>query len=134
MSPTIVLQPSLADGVFSRRVRAVVGANGGPAIITAVAQVLVNALYRGVEPRDAVGRARVHHQYSPNKVQAEDWQMLDGGWERVAAAVLGGLRARGHAVELGRRHGNVQLVLQDLDTLALTGVSDRRKSGRPAGV
>ena len=40
MSPTIVLQDSLSNGTVAPTVRAVVGASGGPRIISSTLQVL----------------------------------------------------------------------------------------------
>lgn len=134
MSPTIVLQPGFAaDGTPATVVRAVVGASGGPRIISTVLQVLVRALLRGDDAAAAVGLPRLHHQYVPNIVHAEDYEMLDGGWEVVPNATVEGLRLRGHRVERWARHGVAQLVLQDPDTRVLHAVSDRRKGGAPAG-
>ena len=61
MSPTIVLQDALQpDGTPRRRgVRAVVGASGGPRIISGVFQVLANALLLGKGAADAVSAPRM---------------------------------------------------------------------------
>jgi gamma-glutamyltranspeptidase len=75
-------------------------------------QVLVNALWRGSSASDAVGLPRLHHQFLPNKVFAENWQMGDGGWQTVPPVVVDGLRARGHEVERWTKHATTQLVLQ----------------------
>jgi gamma-glutamyltranspeptidase len=139
MSPTIVLQPGqpvLAGGPDSGEVatiRAVVGASGGPRIISTTLQVLVNALLRGSDAAAAVGSPRLHHQFIPNVVYAEDYEMLDGGWEIVPNSTLNGLRLRGHDVRTWNHHGVSQLVLHDPDSRTLYAVSDRRKGGMPAG-
>ena len=133
MAPTIVLQEALRDGSAAPTVRAVVGASGGPRIISCTFQVLANALLRGTSAADAVGRPRLHHQFVPNLVHAEEWQALDGSWEVLPLQVVEGLRARGHAVRRDNAHATTQLVLQEPDSGALHAVSDRRKSGRPAG-
>ena len=136
MSPTIVLQDALQpDGTPRRRgVRAVVGASGGPRIISGVFQVLANALLLGKGAADAVGAPRMHHQFLPNVAFAEDWELEHyGGSERVPLSVLEGLRARGHEVQTWAIHATTQLIEQDLDTGELHAVSDRRKGGVPAG-
>ncbi len=134
MSPTIVLAPALTPRAEPTvALRAVVGASGGPRIISAVLQVLLNSLVRGKTAAEAVGAPRLHHQLIPNVVRAEDWTMLDGGSEVVDEAVVAGLRLRGHVVEEWSKHAATQAVMEDTDTRALTAVSDRRKGGLPAG-
>ncbi|HYD00535.1 MAG TPA: gamma-glutamyltransferase, partial [Phycisphaerales bacterium] len=63
MTPTIVLD---AEGV-----EAVAGASGGPRIITATTQALLNALVRGDDAPTAVGRPRLHHQWLPDTLMLE---------------------------------------------------------------
>ena len=134
MSPTIVLQQGVeSDGTVATMLRAVAGASGGPRIISSVVHVLVNSLLLGRTAEDAVGLPRTHHQFLPNAVRYEDWRMLDGGEEIVPPSVVRGLAERGHVVEAWAKHGVCQLITQDLDTRTLHAVSDRRKSGQPAG-
>lgn len=81
MSPTIVVK----DG----KLRAVVGTPGGATITTTVAQI-VRALVDYGRPLDEAVRApRVHHQWLPDRV------VVEPGAE---AAIIEGLRARGHEV------------------------------------
>jgi gamma-glutamyltranspeptidase/glutathione hydrolase len=63
MSPTIVLDH---DAVYL-----VVGAQGGPAIITAVWQVLSNVVDFHMAVGDAVAAARFHHQHMPDHIMLE---------------------------------------------------------------
>ena len=138
MAPTIVLQDALsADGTIQQEaVRAVVGASGGPRIISGTLQVLSNVLLRGRSAAGAVSEPRMHHQYLPNVAHAEDWAPRHYGSDEratVPVAVVDGLRARGHEVERWASHATTQLVEQDLDTSVLHAVSDRRKGGVPAG-
>ena len=116
--------------------RAVVGGSGGPRIISGTLQVLSNLLLRGRSAADAVREPRMHHQYLPNVAYAEDWAPRHYGGDAratVPAAVVDGLRARGHEVERWASHATTQLIEQDLDTSQLRAVSDRRKGGVPAG-
>ena len=133
MSPTIVLQEQAVNGVLTPAVRAVVGASGGPRIISTVVQVLIRLLLRGSGALAAVNMPRVHHQFIPNVVYAEDWETLDKTVEAIPQYIIDGLRERGHVVETWAKHGVAQLVVQDLDTGELHAVSDHRKSGVPAG-
>lgn len=131
MSPTVVLDANQNPP----RVVAVAGASGGPRIITAVAQVLLNVLARGMSPLDAVVAPRVHHQLVPNVVFAEslDGTVGDGAPRRVDAATAAALRKRGHVVEFSSENTAVaQLIVVDGDTDAVHAVSDARKGGAPA--
>eukprot|EP00966_Prymnesium_polylepis_P060644 1407301-Prymnesium_polylepis.1 len=109
MSPTIVLQDALVGNATQPSVRAVVGASGGPRIISATVQVLANALLRGAAPADAVGWPRLHHQFLPNVAFAEAFTMADGGRQEVPPTVVDGLRARAHDVRRWARHATTQL-------------------------
>ena len=63
MTPTIVVK----DG----KLRAVVGSPGGPTIITTVAQIVMQLIDHGRPLDDAVGAARVHHQWMPDQITYE---------------------------------------------------------------
>jgi gamma-glutamyltranspeptidase/glutathione hydrolase len=115
MSPTIVLEngnPVLA-----------VGASGGPRIITATLQVLLNVIEYGMEPGRAVGQPRLHHQWQPPDLSVNDYPAGD--------PVVQGLLERGHVLSDARRIAIVQAIRIMGDRLI--GASDRRKGGRPAG-
>lgn len=128
MSPTIVVDP-VAGAVV-----AAAGASGGPRIITATAQVLLDVLARGASPLEAVEAPRVHHQLTPNKVFAEAQRILGTGeWRNVSDATAEALRRRGHEVTFSDvATATTQLVTVDLETGRVHAVSDARKGGRPA--
>src|ERR1044071_3416603 len=63
MSPTIVEK----DG----KPTYVLGSPGGPRIITAVAETLINIIDFGLAPEDAVAAARFHHQWLPDTLYVE---------------------------------------------------------------
>jgi len=63
MSPTIVVKEG--------RVIAVVGAAGGPRIITQVVCVLINLIDLRLSPLAALAEPRVHHQWRPDKLWIE---------------------------------------------------------------
>ena len=86
MAPTIVLD---TDG----SVLMLVGGRGGPRIITAVAQAIVNVIDHRMTLADAMGAPRVHHQALPDRLTFEK-----GG---VDAAVVEELMKRGYAAEPG---------------------------------
>ncbi len=115
MSPTIVLrdgEPYLA-----------VGASGGPRIITATLQTILNVIDLGYTPGAAVRRPRLHHQWQPDEVYRNDWPADD-------PAIVGLVR-RGHKVSADKSGAVVQALRIEQGTY--TGVSDPRKGGRPAG-
>jgi gamma-glutamyltranspeptidase / glutathione hydrolase len=63
MTPTIILK----DG----KPFLVLGAPGGPMIITAVLQVILNVIDFGMNVQDAVDFPRIHHQWKPDRLNTE---------------------------------------------------------------
>jgi gamma-glutamyltranspeptidase / glutathione hydrolase len=82
MTPTIVLK--------NGRPLIVTGSPGGSRIITTVLQVIVNVLDRRMDAAAAVSAPRIHHQWSPDRVLAEQGLPND---------IVTALEARGHKVE-----------------------------------
>ena len=119
MSPTVVLD---RDGA----VVAVGGASGGPRIITATLQALLNALHFGMGAADAVSRPRLHHQWLPEVLYAEPRLYDRGGFAAP-------MRERGHALERADDLGAVQLIVRGADGSGWRAASDPRKGGAPAG-
>jgi gamma-glutamyltranspeptidase/glutathione hydrolase len=70
----------------------VVGAAGGARIITAVAQIVSNAVDFGMSLRDAMNAPRFHAQDYPDRIE-----ITPGDSAAAAAAVI--LKKRGHTVE-----------------------------------
>lgn len=64
MTPTIVRDKE-------QNVRLVLGAAGGPRIITSVYQTLINRIQFGMSLVDAVAAPRIHHQWRPQNVRFE---------------------------------------------------------------
>ncbi|MBC6952837.1 MAG: gamma-glutamyltransferase [Leptolyngbya sp. PLA2] len=120
MSPTIVLD---AEG----RVEAVAGAAGGPRIITATAQCLLNALVRGLDAGHAVAAPRLHHQWLPDRLLYE----TSGAADSEHNALIGALAARGHDVERTGGIGVAQLIVRTSE--GWHAACDPRHGGRPAG-
>ncbi|MCH8251500.1 MAG: gamma-glutamyltransferase [Planctomycetes bacterium] len=114
MSPTIVLKD---DRPFL-----LLGASGGPRIISSVLNVMLNVLDAGMTLEEAVAAPRMHHQWQPNEVYFDMAPLRT----RVTA-----LEARGHVVSQRRRGGVIQAILRVGDKWV--GASDPRKGGRPAG-
>ncbi len=115
MSPTIVEQ----DGVPIL----VLGASGGPRIISSVVQVLLAILWFGDAPVEALTRSRVHHQWLPDVVYVED--------KYRDIALENALRHFGYSIKARTNIGVVQVIQSD--TKYLKPASDPRKGGKPAG-
>jgi gamma-glutamyltranspeptidase/glutathione hydrolase len=114
MTPTIVTRDGLAEFV--------VGASGGPRIITATLQVLWRMSEWGETPRKAVQAPRLHHQWMPRRLNVE--QGFDAGIRRA-------LDQLGHPVQTGDEGAVVQAAART--QTGLRAASDPRKHGRPAG-
>jgi len=116
MSPTIVLEGG--------RAIAVAGASGGPRIISATLQSLVDVLLYDMTAGEALARPRFHHQWMPHVLVVED--------EWPDASALQALRSFGHVIEFRQDSiGNVQVIVVRSD--AVHAASDPRSIGRPAG-
>ncbi|MFL5465884.1 MAG: gamma-glutamyltransferase [Gemmatimonadaceae bacterium] len=83
MSPTIVLDPK-------GHLLLVTGARGGPRIISATSQIILNVIDHRMSLADAMNAPRVHHQSLPDSIQLET-----GGFE---PAVMERLREMGHFI------------------------------------
>jgi gamma-glutamyltranspeptidase/glutathione hydrolase len=86
MSPTIVLDPK-------GNLLLVTGARGGPRIISATSQIILDVIDHRMSLADAMSAPRVHHQALPDSIRVEK-----GGFR---AEVLARLRAMGHSVYEG---------------------------------
>ncbi|MEE9158566.1 MAG: gamma-glutamyltransferase, partial [Gammaproteobacteria bacterium] len=98
------------------------GTPGGSRIIT---MVLLAALdfAAGKGPVSWVGLPRYHHQYLPDEVQFEPGALDE--FDQI------GLARRGHTLrELNRPYGNMQAILWDAKTGAITAASDPRGEGQ----
>lgn len=114
MSPTIVAHNGAPILVL--------GASGGPRIISSVVQVLLNVLWFGDEPIDALERPRLHHQWLPDRIDFEP---------EFKTTIRKSLELKGHNAG-NRGHIGVVQVIQ-IDGHALKPSSDPRKGGMPSG-
>jgi gamma-glutamyltranspeptidase/glutathione hydrolase len=83
MSPTIVLDPR-------GNLLLVTGARGGPRIISATSQIILNVIDHRMSLADAMSAPRIHHQSLPDSIRVEA-----GGFDR---SVIARLTAMGHQV------------------------------------
>jgi gamma-glutamyltranspeptidase / glutathione hydrolase len=102
------------------------GSPGGPRIITAVLQVIVNVADHGMNLQEAIDAPRIHHQWSPDEIY----------WEKfgVSIDVRSALEARGHRFRAKPvALGDVQGVMIESPGGIRLGASDPRLGGAPAG-
>ena len=116
MTPTIVLDPQ-------SKLFMVLGAPGGPRIITAVYHVISNVIDHHMSLAMAVEAPRAHHQALPDTIALER-----GGW---TPAVLDSLRAMGHGLHEWGYHALVMAI--ERGPAGWIGVADPRSGGNAAG-
>ncbi len=116
MTPTIVLR----DG----KLYMVVGAPGGSRIVTAVMQVILNAVDFGMNAQDAVDYPRFHHQWKPDKLY------LEKGFSPDTVALL---KARGHDVDYSPAVVVARVEAIIIDNGWIMGGSDGRGTGKASG-
>lgn len=115
MSPTIVQkdgQPVL-----------VIGAAGGPTIISQVLLGVIRTLDFGQTPQQALAAPRFHHQWQPDQLRIEP---------TVPAATRSALEKRGHVLNVTSGIGVTQAVTRSADG-TFSGAADPRSGGSAAG-
>ena len=110
MSPTIVFR----DG----RVMLVTGTHGGSRIITMVLQIISNVIDHEMNIAEAVAAPRIHHQWLPDRVDAE---------RGLSPDTIRLLEARGHKIVVGRTFGSANSIMVTPE--GLTGAADPRQRG-----
>jgi gamma-glutamyltranspeptidase / glutathione hydrolase len=111
MSPTIILQGD--------RPELILGAAGGPRIISATLQTIINVLDFHMPVKEAVEAPRIHHQWIPEEINAE---------AKLAPETKKSLERRGHTVKERTSLGVVQAILAKRSKV--TGAADSRKEER----
>ncbi len=102
------------------------GSPGSQTIPNSVLQVIVNLIDFKMSLRDAVEYPRIHHQYLPDRVDAEPGAMVLDVAEK--------LRAMGHALNPKlRSQGDIHAVAVEPGTGWRIGWSDGRRGGRALG-
>ena len=116
MSPTIVLDAS-------GKVVLVAGSPGGPRIISATFQTILNYLAFKMPIDQAVHSLRIHHQWMPDVLRVEKGLLTEKTQKT--------LETMGHKIEIVDRIGDVQAIARSED--GWTAVSDTRAEGMPSG-
>ena len=111
MAPTIILR--------GNRPELVVGAAGGPRIITATLQTIVNILDFAMPVTSAVSSPRVHHQWLPDRLNIEP---------KINPDTKRALEQRGHVLREQTSLGVVQAITWD--GAKVNGAADPRKVER----
>ncbi len=117
MTPTLVLkagQPFMA-----------VGGAGGPKIITATLQTIINVIDFGANIQQAISDPRVHHQWVPNYLYMDP---------DISPDCAQSLHRMGHKVSRRWVSSSVQGVMVDLETGMMYGGADPRSGGSAMGL
>jgi gamma-glutamyltranspeptidase/glutathione hydrolase len=111
MTPTILME--------NDRPMLIVGGAGGPRIINAVLQTILNVLDFHMPVDKAVEAPRIHHQWMPNELSME---------QKMPAEARLSLERRGHSVRERENLGIVQAILARNGRVS--GKADPRKEER----
>jgi gamma-glutamyltranspeptidase / glutathione hydrolase len=115
MTPTIAVD---GDG----RVRVVVGAAGGPTIISATAQVLLNVVDWKLDAQAAVAAPRIHDQWFPDELRVEP---------EIVRDVVDNLTRRGHKVQEAAHIGTANVLVRT--DRGIEAGAEPRSPSAPAG-
>ncbi len=118
MTPTIVVkdnQPFL-----------ILGAAGGPTIITAVAQIMLNVINFGRNIQQAVDMPRIHHQWLPDQIYYENHGLVQD--------VLDNLSQKGHKLfERPGTYSEANAIFYYPETGIFFGAPDPRREAAAVG-
>ena len=119
MSPVLVLNRDKTPWVA-------LGSPGSQTIPNTVLQVIVNMIDFKMSLRDAIEYPRIHHQGTPDRIDAEPGALV--------REVADKLRAMGHTVGAAlRSQGDVHAVAVEPKTGMRLGWSDGRRGGKAIG-
>lgn len=145
MSPTMVFREAIADNnntdlatlSILGPLLMVLGASGGPKIITAVTQVLLNHILMGMPLLESLIHPRLHDQlvyHNAAVTTTENAKVLEDALTiEVSERTRNALTTRGHEILDIDYTGTVQVVSIDSETGRLSAACDPRKGGSPAG-
>lgn len=116
MTPTIVLK----DG----KLYLVLGAEGGPTIITTVANILMGVVDFGLDIQGSVNAPRFHHQWLPDELRLED---------RISPDTVRLLKNKGHKIQTEHFWADAECIAIDPKTNERLGAPDGRNNGKAVG-
>lgn len=116
MSPVVVTK--------NNETRMVLGAAGGPRIITAVIQNFLNIAVFGMTPNQAISAYRFHHQWIPDRLTMEEFT-FSTDTQRI-------LETKGHTLHFMNAIGRSHILMVD-DKGIRYGAPDPRGDGFTAG-
>jgi gamma-glutamyltranspeptidase/glutathione hydrolase len=119
--PLSSMTPTIAVDDLGR-VQVVVGAAGGPTIISATTQVLLNVVDWKLDPQAAVAAPRIHDQWFPDVLAVEP---------EVARDVVDGLTRRGHKVQEAPHIGTANVLVRT--DKGIEAGAEPRSPSSPAG-
>jgi hypothetical protein len=114
MSPTIVLGDA--------GVELVAGAAGGPRIISATLQILLDVLAFGLDAGQAIAAPRIHHQWEPDELYYE---------ASLPTEIVRALNRAGHITKPRVDIGKANVIVRS--PAGLDAAADPRSGGCPAG-
>jgi gamma-glutamyltranspeptidase/glutathione hydrolase len=118
MAPTMVLK----DG----RLWLVLGAEGGPTIITSVANIIVGMQDYGLDVQQALNAARIHQQWLPDRIELEPG--------RISVDTIRLLENTGNRIAPADIVGDGECIEVDPGTGERLGASDaRNENGKALG-
>jgi gamma-glutamyltranspeptidase/glutathione hydrolase len=103
----------------------VVGARGGPRIITAVLQIIVGMRDFGMDLPSAVAAQRIHHQWKPDVLYYEE--------DALPGEATDFLRRMGHTLQMWPPGKSSVQCLEVMSQGGFLGVSDPRRQGAAEG-
>jgi gamma-glutamyltranspeptidase/glutathione hydrolase len=118
--PLSSMSPSLVEK--DGRIHLVLGSPGGPRIITAVLETIMNIIDYGMAPQEAVDAPRLHHQWRPDEVYYERFGL--------SPDTTKSLTEMGYRLIEQRPWGAVELI--EIANGRLYGASDSRRPGGAA--
>jgi gamma-glutamyltranspeptidase/glutathione hydrolase len=118
--PLSSMSPSLVEK--DGRIYLVLGSPGGPRIITAVLETIMNIIDYGLAPQEAVDAPRLHHQWRPDAVYYERFGL--------SPDTAKSLTEMGYRLIEQRPWGAVELI--EIANGRLYGASDSRRPGGAA--
>jgi gamma-glutamyltranspeptidase/glutathione hydrolase len=116
MTPTIVLKEG--------KLYLVLGAEGGPTIITTVANILMGVVDFGLDIQGSVNAPRFHHQWLPDELRLED---------RISPDTVRLLKNKGHKIQMDHFWADAECIAIDPKTNERLGAPDGRNNGKAVG-